>query len=301
MEPIKDFKTLAERARQKGPVWIAVVAPYDLETMLAVKEGLLSGLARPHLFGDAKRIEPLIDESGINRDEIRIYDEADVPKMLDAAVESIRTGQNVLLMKGSISTPVILKTVLDKTKGLNIGRLCSHVVVCEIPDFDRMLVISDGGLNVAPTLLEKVDIVKNAIQVAHALNVEIPKVAILAAIEEVNPSIPATTDAASLSKMAERGEIRGAIVDGPLALDNAISMRSAEKKGIKSEVAGRADVIIVPTIEVGNALGKSLSYFAKSSNAGIVVGAKVPIVLPSRSGKTEAKWGSLALGVLLIS
>jgi len=299
LKTIKDLKQLVNFARKHGPAKVAVVAPYDKATINAVKEGLENGLIKSQLFGDKYLIEISVREAGIEKFNVDIQHGSDSTKLVQAAVQSVRYGKNDLLMKGKISTPNFMKPVLDKTIGLNAGRLCSHVVICEIPGFHRLLIITDGGLNIAPTLKEKVDIVKNAVDVAHALGIIRPKVAILAAIEEVNPSMPATIDAACLAKMGDRGAFGDAIVDGPLAFDNAISIEAAEKKDIKSEVAGRADILVVPYIEVGNVLGKSLSYIGKTLNAAIVVGAKKPIILPSRAGNQESKCASLALGVLL--
>jgi len=299
VEPILNLKQLVEAAKKKGPIGVAVVAHHDEATILAAREGLENGLAQIELFGDQGKIESLLAKAGLAAAGVAIYHQTAGAAIVQAAIQSVREGRNQVLMKGTLDTSLILRQVLDKTTGLNAGRLCSHLVVCEIPGFDRLLIITDGGLNIAPGLAEKVEIVKNAIDTARALGIARPKVAVLAAVEKVNPSMPATIDAACLAKMCETGEFGDAMVDGPFAFDNAISAAAAGVKGVKSEVAGRADIILVPTIEVGNALGKSLSYIGKSSNAGIVVGAAAPIVLPSRAGKPEAKWAALALGVLL--
>ncbi|MGD8399213.1 MAG: phosphate acyltransferase, partial [Anaerolineae bacterium] len=188
---------------------------------------------------------------------------------------------------------------LDANKGLRIGKLISDVSIFEIPDFNRLILVSDVAIVVSPTLAQKVAIVQNAIDTAIELGIERPKVAILAATEMVNPEMPANMDAANLSKMSERGQIRGGFVDGPLAMDNAISVKAAEMKGIKSEVAGQADILITPNVESGNILAKAISYFARGHMAGVVVGAKCPIVMPSRSDPPEQKMLSLALGVYL--
>ena len=299
MEPIIDFKQLVAAAKKQGAVRAAVIAPYDEATIMAAKEGIENSLVEVELFGDRSKIEPVLEKAGIEKARIEIHHEVNRAGLIQAAVQSVRDGRNQVLMKGIVDTSEILRQVLDKNTGLNAGRLCSHLVVCEIPSFNRLLIITDGGLNIAPTLMEKVDIVRNAIDTARALGISRPKVAVLAAVEKVNPEMPATIDAACLAKMSDTGVFGDAVVDGPFALDNAISEKAAGIKGISSEVAGNADIILVPTIEVGNALGKAIAYIGKASNAGIVVGARAPIVLPSRAGKPEAKWAALALGALL--
>ena len=295
---MKSLQEIIDRAKQKGPVGMAVVLPHDLITLLAIKEGIDAQLIRPELFGDRALILPLLEEAGLSEKEILLsHDENGA---LGQAIASVREGRNKLLMKGSIPTPELLRAVLDKEKGLGAGKVCSHAVVCEIPDFGRLLIITDGGLNVLPTVDEKADIIKNAVALAHALEIGLPKVALLASIEEVSTRLPATTDAAILTQMARRGGIKGAVVDGPLAIDNIVSPQAAQKKSIQSEVAGQADIIVVPSVEVGNVLGKSLAYFANSVNASIVLGARAPIILPSRAGKIESKWASIALGSLMV-
>jgi phosphate butyryltransferase len=204
-------------------------------------------------------------------------------------------------MKGRIFTADFLKAALDPSVGLRTAKLLTHVAVFDIPGFDRLVLLSDAGVLVAPTLEQKIHIVQNAVDVAIRLGVDTPRVAVLAAAEMVNPKIPSTMDAASLSKMADRGQIYGGVVDGPLALDNAISPESARIKGIKSEVAGYADILIAPDIEAGNVLAKAITYFAQGKMAGVVVGARCPLILPSRSDTREAKLISLALGVMLAS
>lgn len=299
METIVNFKQLIEEAKKQEPARVAVVAPHDEATILAVKEGIENNLAVAELFGDESLIKPLVEKNGL-AGRVVIYHNTDRTAYIQAAVQSVREGKNNLLMKGKVDTAHILRVALDKKAGIGTGRLCSFVTVCEIPDFQRLLLVTDGGLNIAPTLAQKVDITKNAIDVAHALGIHEPKVAVLAAIETVNSKMPATQDADALAKMSVAGEFGTAIVDGPLAFDNAISIDAAQKKGIQSKVAGRADIILAPYIEVGNVLSKSLNYIGKSSNAAIVVGAQVPLVIPSRAGKLESKWASLALGVFLV-
>jgi len=216
-------------------------------------------------------------------------------------MELVSLGHAQIAMKGKIETANFLRAALDKQYGIRSGRLLSHVGVFQIPGFDRLIFVSDAGVVVAPDMTMKVELVRNAIFVAQTLGVELPKVAILAATEMVHPKIPTTMDAANLAKMADRGQIRGGIIDGPLALDNAISPESAAAKGIKSEVAGRADILITPDIEAGNLLAKAITYFAHGRMAGIVVGGRAPLVVASRSDPHETKLVSMALGVLLAS
>ncbi len=210
-------------------------------------------------------------------------------------------GHADLAMKGRVETGDFLRAALDREIGLRVGRLFSHIAVFEVPGFDHLLFVTDSGVVVAPTMEQKVEIVQNAIMVAQRLGVTEPKVAVLAATEMVNPKIPTTMDAANLAKMADRGQIQGGIVDGPLALDNAISSESAEVKGIRSPVAGCADILVAPDVEAGNMLAKAITYFAQGKMAGVVVGGKSPLIVASRSDPHETKLVSMALGVLLAS
>lgn len=299
MEQIRNFEMMLEAARQKGKKGIAVAAPYDKGTLLAVKDALESGLAVPQLFGQRDRILTAMAQVELAETAVDIVDAADTADAIAKAVDSVREGHNQILMKGSVQTGTLLKAALDKTNGLYMGRLASHLIVLEIPGFDRLLISTDGGLNIAPTVMEKADIVRNAVDVARALGVETPKVACVAAVETVNPKMQATMDAAVLSKMADRGAFGNALVDGPLAMDNILSEAAAKKKGIHSQVAGHADVLLAPCIEVANVFSKTLNYVAHSSNAGIVMGTAAPIILPSRASDLKSKYASLALGVLL--
>lgn len=294
---MKSLQEIIDRAKQKGPLGMAVVMPHDIATIHAIKEGMDAQLVQPELFGDRAKILPLLEEAGLAENAVIVSQEE--KGALPAAIASVREGRNKLLMKGSVPTPELLRAVLDKEKGLGTGKICSHAVVSEIPGFNRLLIVTDGGLNILPDVDQKVDIIRNAVDLAHALGIELPKVALLASVEEVSTKLPATTDAAILTQMARRGAIKGAIVDGPLALDNILSVEAAKKKGIQSEVAGLADIIVTPSVETGNVLGKSLEFFANAVIAGIVLGAKAPIILPSRAGKIESKWASIAVAVLL--
>jgi phosphate butyryltransferase len=280
---------------------VAVAGAQQSEVMLAGLDAEVAGLAEVILVGDQPQIEQIATEEQFDISRMEIIH---VPEPHEAAfrvMQLVSEGKADIAMKGKIETSDFLRAALAKELGLRTGRLFTHVASFEIPGFDRLIFISDAGVVVAPDLEEKVQIVQNAIFVAHALDIQLPRVAVLAATEVVNPKIPTTLDAANLSKMADRGQIRGGLVDGPLALDNAISPDSARIKGIKSEVAGYADILIAPDIEAGNVLAKAITYFAQGKMAGVVVGARCPLILPSRSDTREAKLVSLALGVMLAS
>jgi phosphate butyryltransferase len=296
---IRTLTELLEAAKAKGPKRVAVAAGHQAEVMLASLDAETAGLAEVSLAGNAERIQEIASEEGFDISRMEVLH---CPEPRDAAwqvMQLVSEGRADIAMKGSVETSDFLRAALSKELGLRTGRLFTHVAVFEIPSFDRLIFISDAGVVVAPDLEQKVQIVQNAIDVAHGLRIDLPRVAILAATEVVNPKIPTTLDAANLSKMADRGQIRGGLVDGPLALDNAISPESVRIKGIKSEVAGYADILIAPDIEAGNVLAKAITYFAQGKMAGVVVGARCPLILPSRSDTREAKLVSLALGVML--
>ena len=297
--PIRTFSELLEEARAKGPKTVAIAASDQAEIMLAGLDAELAGLAEVILVGDSEKILQIAAEEGFDISRMEVVHK---PHPRDAAwqvMKLVSEGQADIAMKGKVETSDFLRAALSKELGLRTGNLFSHVAAFEIPGFDRLIFISDAGVMVAPDLEQKVQIVQNAINVAHSLGISLPRVAVLAATEVVNPKIPTTLDAANLSKMADRGQIKGGLVDGPLALDNAISPESAQIKGIKSEVAGYADILITPDIEAGNVLAKAITYFAQGKMAGVVVGARCPLTLPSRSDTREAKLVSLALGVML--
>jgi phosphate butyryltransferase len=297
--PVRTFAELLDAARAKGPKRVAIAAGHQSEIMLAGLDAEVAGLAEVILVGDRDEIQRIARQEGF---DIRRMDVVHQPQPREAAYEVMRLvsqGQADIAMKGKVETSDYLRAALSKELGLRTGRLFTHVAAFEIPGFDRLIFISDAGVVVAPDLEQKVQIVQNAIYVAHALGISLPRVAILAATEVVNPKVPTTLDAANLSKMADRGQIQGGLVDGPLALDNAISPESARIKGIKSEVAGYADILITPDIEAGNVLAKAITYFAEGKMAGVVVGARCPLIVASRSDTREAKLVSLALGVML--
>jgi phosphate butyryltransferase len=299
--PIKTFTELLEAAQAKGRKRVAVAAGHQSEVMLAGLDAEMAGLADVILVGDADKIGQIASEEGFDISHMEVINVQQPQEAAWQVMKLVSEGKADIAMKGTVETSDFLRAALNKELGLRVGRLFTHVAAFEIPGFDRLIFISDAGVIVAPDLEQKVQIVQNAIDVAHAMEIDLPRVAILAATEVVNPKVPTTLDAANLSKMADRGQIQGGLVDGPLALDNAISPESARIKGIKSEVAGYADILIAPDIEAGNVLAKAITYFAQGKMAGVVVGARCPLILPSRSDTREAKLVSLALGVMLAS
>lgn len=295
---MKTFLEMKEKLIKRKSLKIAVAKADDIEVLLAVKDALDLKLADFHLVGDKKEIEKYVKKLNLPLESIQITDEADPIKASRLAVQSVSSGESHILMKGLVPTATILKAVLDKEIGLRTGKVLSHVAAFEVGNYDRLILLTDAAMNIAPTIQEKTQIINNAVAIGNSLGLEMPKVALIAAVETVNPNMQATMDAALLSKMADRGQIKGAVVDGPLALDNAISLEAAKHKGIKSEVAGAADILLVPNIEVGNALYKSMVYFAKSKVGAVIAGAKAPIVLTSRADTPETKLNSIVLAVL---
>jgi phosphate butyryltransferase len=296
---IRNFAQLLEAARQRAPKRVAIVGGGQRQTLHAARMARGMGLAHCILIDDPNRLASIADQEGIELTGMEIIEEGSMIQAAFRAVEMVHADQADLVMNGRALPVELMTAALDREKGLRIGKLISDVSVFELPDIDRLIFVSDVAIVVSPNLAQKVAIVQNAIDAAVELGVVRPKVAILAATEMVNPEMPANMDAANLSKMAERGQIRGGAVDGPLALDNAISLKAAQMKGIESEVAGAADILITPDVESGNILAKALSYFAKGQMAGVVVGAQCPIVMPSRSDPPQQKLLSLALGVYL--
>ena len=296
---ITTFEQLMAEAKRVGPKMVSVVAPHDAEILFAVRDAEQMGIANSTLVGDRDLIRKIAAESDVDINRMMIVHEPEPRVAARKVMELLRMGHADLAMKGMLETGDFLRAALDREVGLRVGRLFTHVAVFEVPGFDRLLFVTDSGVVVAPTLGQKVEIVQNAITVAQRLGVESPKVAILAATEMVNPKIPTTMDAANLAKMADRRQIQGGVVDGPLALDNAISPESASIKGIESAVAGIADILVTPDVEAGNMLAKAITYFAKGKMAGVVVGGKCPLVVASRSDPHETKLVSIALGVLL--
>jgi phosphate butyryltransferase len=277
---------------------VAVVVAEDHEVIQAVKMALGKQLSSFMLFGEEAKIKSLLTEHGLEEShQLKIVSCKSPEEAASKAVQAVSSGDAEVLMKGMVSTSTILKAVLNKEYGLRTGKVLSHVAAFEISGFDRLIFVTDAAMNIAPDLKQKADIIQNAVDVATRIGVDMPKVAPIAAVEVVNPSMEATLDAAALSQMNQRGQIKDCVVDGPLALDNAVSLEAASHKGVGGEVAGQADILLVPNIETGNALYKSLIYFAKAKVGAVIAGAKAPIVLTSRADSAESKLHSIALAV----
>jgi phosphate acetyltransferase len=293
------YGELLVRCRSLSPVPTAVVHPCERNALAGAVEAAEHGLIEPIFVGPRARIAQLADEASIDLDPEAIVDTPHSHASAAVAVELVRAGRAELLMKGSLHTDELLGAVLARESGLRTGRRISHVFIMDVPTYHKVLVVTDAAVNIAPSLEDKVDICQSAIDLARVLGREQPKVAIIAAGETVSSKMPATIDAAALCKMAERGQIRGAILDGPLAFDNAISAEAAQAKGIQSRVAGHPDILLVPDLESGNILAKLLSYLANSDSAGLVLGARVPIILTSRADSVRARVASCAVAMLL--
>ncbi len=292
------FADIIRAAVAAGPRRYVVAQAADPTILEALDRARLLGFAAPVLVGRRAEIEQAAREREVDISACRVVEAA---TRAEAAVEAVRLvarGEGDILVKGLIQTADLLRHVVDKESGLNWGRIISHVGVFQFPGADRFVLVTDAALTIAPNLHQKAEIVQNAVDLAHRLGIASPIVAILCAIEVVNPAMPATVDAACLAKMADRGEISGCRVEGPLALDNAVSVEAARHKGITSELAGRADILMAPDIEAANILYKALIFFAKAEEAGIVMGARAPIVLVSRSDTVPNKLNSLALGAV---
>jgi phosphate butyryltransferase len=275
-----------------------VVCPEDQNSLGGAVLSAERGLIHPVLIGDPQRIQAAAEKLGADISLWTMIAETDHRAAAERAVAMVNAGEAGAIMKGAIHSDELLSAVIKKQGGLRTHRRISHVFAMDVPTLPEILFISDAAINIAPDLLTKVDIVQNSIDLAHACGLEQPKVGVLSAVETINPNIPSTLDAAILSKMAERGQIRGALVDGPLAMDNAIDMEAARTKSIASFVAGRANVLIVPNLEAGNMLAKELTFVARAEAAGLVVGAKVPVILTSRADNDRARLTSCAIALL---
>jgi len=293
------YERLLAACRAHAPVRMAVVHPCSIEALEAAFEARDEKLIVPVLIGPRARIEGLAQQAGIDLGGIEIVATEHSHDSADAAVAMVRSGGAAAMMKGSLHSDELLHAVLDKATGLRTERRISHAFVLDVPNYPRPLMITDAAVNIYPTLADKRDIVQNAIDLAHAIGNPAPRVAILSAVETVNPVITSTVDAAALCKMADRGQITGGTLDGPLAFDNAVSPEAARIKEIHSDVAGRADILVVPDLEAGNMLVKQLTFLADADSAGIVLGARVPIVFTSRADSVRNRLASVALGVLL--
>jgi len=293
------YDRLIERARQHPPMATAVIHPCDEVSLESAVEAARLGLLRPILVGPSAR---LVDVATRARLDISAFEIVNSQHSHDSAargVDLVKAGRAEALMKGSLHTDELMGAVVSRDAGIRTARRISHCFVMDVPGHPDALIISDAAVNIAPTLEVKVDIVQNAIELAHAMGAPEVRVAILSAMEQVNPKVPSTVEAAALCKMADRGQITGAVLDGPLALDNAISPDAAAIKNIVSPVAGRANVLIVPDLEAGNMLAKSLSFLAGADAAGIVLGARVPIILTSRADSLLTRLASCAVAVLV--
>jgi len=293
------FIKLFKACEEIPPVVCAVVHPCDKNSLLGPIEAARRGIIEPVLVGPEQKIRTVAETEGVDLHLYRIVSTLHSHAAAEKAVELARAGEVDALMKGSLHTDELMAPIVPSATGLRTSRRISHVFVMDVPSYPRMLLITDAGINIYPKLEEKVDIVQNAIDLAHALGIEEPKVAILSAVETVNPKIESTIEAAALCKMADRGQITGGILDGPLAFDNAINEEAARTKHIVSPVAGLADILLVPDLEAGNMLAKQLSYLAGAESAGIVLGTRVPIVLTSRADSVRSRLASTAVMALV--
>jgi phosphate acetyltransferase len=292
------YEQLLARCRALDPVPTAVAHPCEETALAAAMEAAAKGLIVPILVGPIAKIREVAAQHGIDLGQTRLVDAPHSHASAAKAVELVRLAQAEILMKGSLHSDELLGAVVAKETGLRTGRRISHVFIMDVPTYHKVLTVTDAAINIAPTLEDKVHIIQNAVDLVTSLGVTKPKVAILAAVETVNSKMPATIDAAALCKMADRGQITGALVDGPLAFDNAISAEAARIKGIKSDVAGDPDILLVPDLEAGNILAKQLSFLANADSAGLVLGARVPIILTSRADSVRSRIASSAVAVL---
>jgi phosphotransacetylase len=297
-DPLGRCRALANRAAGLGAVPTAVVYPCSRDALAGAFEAAALGLITPVLIGPADRITALCREAQLDVGSCAVIDIGDPTAATREAAAMAGRGEVRCLMKGSLHTDELMGVAVSRDAGLRTARRVSHVFVMDVPTHDRLLLISDCAVNIAPDLPAKREIVQNAIALAHALGIATPHVALLSAVETVNPAIPSTLDAAALCKMADRGQITGAVLDGPLAFDNAISAEAAQTKGIDSPVSGRADILIVPALEAGNMLYKQLVYLSGALAAGVVLGAKVPIILTSRADSPASRTASTAVACL---
>lgn len=291
LEQIEEFVSIKVIGR------IAVAAAHDDNVLISIKEIFDKGYANPILIGDKEKIFKIAEINGIDISRMDIIKETDDVQSARIAVNLVNGGEADVLMKGHIQTADLLRVVLDKEKGIRSNRVLSHVGIYEVEGYPKLLFVTDAGINISPDLKQKAEIIQNAVYVANRLGIQKPKVAVLSALELVNPAMQSTVDAAALSKMAQRGQINNCIVDGPLAMDNAINLDAALHKHIESEVAGDADILIVPNIEAGNILVKSLVFLYKAKTCSILTGAKAPLVVTSRAESSMTKYLSMLLAL----
>jgi phosphate butyryltransferase len=296
---IKNFQELLQEVKSQQIKKVAVAVAQDQPVLEAIRDAKEQGIADAILVGNKGEIEKVAAKINMDITGFEIIHEPDNKKAALKAVELVSTGKADMVMKGLVDTANFLRAVLNKEIGLRTGGLMSHIGVFEIPGYDRLIFITDVAFNMYPDLKAKIDIINNAVKVAHAVGVQIPKVAPICAVEVVNPDMPATVDASILSKMSDRGQIKGCIIDGPLSIDVAISKEAAEHKGVSGKVAGQADILLMPNIDAGNVMYKTLTYTTKSKNGGILVGTSAPVILTSRADSHEAKMYSIALAALV--
>jgi phosphate acetyltransferase len=298
-EPVHSkYERLIERAKQVPPAKTIVVHPCDETSLRGAVDAAAAGLIVPILVGPASRITAVAREHHLDIGALDLVDVAHSEQAAVTAVQLIHEARGELLMKGSLHTDELMRAVASSTKGLRTARRISHVFVMDVPGHPETLFITDAAINIFPDLEAKRDIIQNAVDLFTQIGLGTPRVAILSAVETVTPKIPSTIEAAALCKMADRGQITGALLDGPLAFDNAIDPEAARIKGITSEVAGRAQILIVPDLEAGNMLAKNLTFLAKADAAGIVLGARVPVILTSRADSVRTRMASCAVAVL---
>jgi phosphate acetyltransferase len=293
------YEQLLVRCQALEPIPTAVAYPCEASALAGALEAADMRLIIPILVGPARKIAEVAEQVRLPLDGVRIVDVPHSDQAAAKAVALVRAGEAELLMKGSLHTDELLGAVVARETGLRTGRRISHVFVMDVPTYHKVLVITDAAINIAPTLDDKVDICQNAIDLAVSLGVSRPKVAVLAAVETVTARMPATIDAACLCKMVDRGQITSGVIDGPLAFDNAISSRAAKTKGITSEVAGDPDILLAPDLEAGNILAKQLTFLANADSAGLVLGARVPIILTSRADSVRARIASCGIAMLV--
>jgi len=299
IEPIRSFEQLLDLVKKKEKKVLAIASAEGKEIIQAAKLATDENILFPIFIGDREKIEKICKEIELELNKVEIVNEKDINKTSEIAVELVKKKRADMLMKGKVDTRSLLKAVLDKEKGLRADKLLSHVAVVEVKSYSKLMLVTDGGMNINPDVNNKIEILKNAIDVAHRLGIEKPKISVLAAVETVNPDMPETVDASVITKMGERGDLGEVIIDGPLAFDIAIDKKSAEIKGVESLVAGETDIFLVPNISAGNIMVKALIYLADAKVGGIIVGGGAPIVLLSRSDSKEAKLYSMALGAMV--
>ncbi|OPJ55164.1 bifunctional enoyl-CoA hydratase/phosphate acetyltransferase [Alkalithermobacter paradoxus] len=297
---MRKLDEVVKKVQQISTMKLAVAAAQDIEVLEAVFDAKKQGIVEPILVGDIEKVKEIADSLGESLENIKLIEEKDLSEAAKIAVSLVSQGKADFVMKGILDTSILLKAVLDKEHGLRTDSLLSHLMVYEVPTYHKLLFLTDGGMNINPTLDEKAKILKNSIQGAKALGLDTVRVACLAAKEKVSEKMIATVDAAALQEKGQNGDFgEGVIVEGPLAFDLAVSKEAAQIKNFRSEVSGEVDVILVPNIEVGNGVGKSLTYMANAKSAGIIMGAKAPVVLVSRADDAQSKLYSIALGALI--